>query len=116
MGFVGCANAGSSRDTTDWVTTATTGRFDTAARQLVGQRLDEHVADGALRVGDRVVHRDRIDLGLRDLGAAQDEADLRPVAVRDHKPPTLLDHVDQMRNGAARRSRTAVEWNRARHR
>ena len=106
MGFVGCANAGSSRDTTDWVTTATTGRFDTAPRQLVGQRFDEHEADGALRIADRVIARERSTSVCRDLGSAQDEADLRTVAVRDDDVPAGVDHVDDAESPSRTRRRT----------
>ena len=100
-GFVGFWNAGSSRLTTEWVTTATTGRGQPAPGELVAQRLDEHVPDRALGVGDGVVHRDRIHLVLGELGAAQDEAHLRPVAMGDNEFPALLDHVDQRRHRAA---------------
>ena len=101
MGFVGFLNASSAGSTTDCVTMATTGRARPRRASSLRERLDEHVADRALRVGHGVVHGHRVHLGLGQLRAAQDEADLRSVAVRDDEPPALLDQIDEMRNGAA---------------
>ena len=92
--------------TTVCVTIATTGRSTTAPAQFVAQRLEEHVADRALRVGDGVVHRDGVDLVVGELRAAQDEADLRAVAVGDDEVPARVDQVDEMRGDRAARSRT----------
>jgi hypothetical protein len=64
-----------------------------APMELVAQPLYEHVADRALDVGARVIHRHRRNLVNRQLRAPQDEADLRPVAVGDHDVPSGLDHV-----------------------
>jgi len=66
---------------------------DAAATEFVAQRAIEHVPERALQVGARVVHRHRRDLLDRELGAPQDEADLRPVPVREHDVPSRLDHV-----------------------
>ena len=76
---------------------------DAPAAQLVADRLEEHVADRALGVADGVVHRDRRHLGLRQLRAAQDEADLRPVAVGDDEPPALLHELDERAGDRAHR-------------
>ena len=83
IGLSGWANAGSSRSTSVCVTSVTTGLSMPRRRQLVAERVLEHEADRALRVADRVVDRHRGHLPVGDLRAAQDEADLRPVAVRD---------------------------------
>ena len=101
MGFVGFLKASSAGSTTDCVTMATTGRARPRRVEFVGERLDEHVADGALRVGHGVVHGHRVHLGLGQFRPAQDEADLRAVAVRDDEPPALLDQIDEMRDGTA---------------
>lgn len=41
-----------------------------------------------------------LDLG-RDLGAAQDETDLRPVAVTDGQVPACFDHIRDVMGGLA---------------
>ena len=69
--------------------------LDAALEQLVLQRLLQRVADRALRVRAAHVQRNFVhpfDL-LRDLGAAQDKTDLRPVAVTDGNVPARFDHV-----------------------
>ena len=53
IGLVGLANAGSSRSTSVCVTTHDRLAPDAAAPERVAQRLEEHVADRALRVGAR---------------------------------------------------------------
>ena len=93
IGLVGLANAGSLRSTSVCVTTHDRLAPDAAAPERVAQRLEEHVADRALDVGAGVVHRHRRHLGDGELRAAQDEADLRAVAVRDHHLPAALDHA-----------------------
>ena len=95
IGLSGLANAGSRRSTSVCVTSVTTGIADAALRQRVAERVLEHEADRALRVADRVLHRDRRHLAVGDLRAAQDEADLRPVAVRQHDVPAGSDHASR---------------------
>ena len=67
--------------------------------KLVAERLDEHVADGALQIGSRVVHRHGRDLVNGELRAAQDEPHLRAVAVGDDDVPAGFDHVGDMARG-----------------
>ena len=55
IGLSGCANAGSSRSTSVCVTSVTTGSSMPRALQRVAERVLEHEADRALRVGDGVV-------------------------------------------------------------
>ena len=74
-----------------------------APGQFVTQCLDEHVADRALGVGHRIVDGNRVDLGLGEFGATQDEAHLRAVAMGDNEFPALLDHVDERRHRPADR-------------
>ena len=100
-GLSGWANAGSSRSTSVCVTSVTTALVDAAAPKRVAQRVLEHEADRTLRVADRVVDRHRGHLPIGDLRAAQDEADLGPVAVRDHDVPAGGDHVDDVRRRRA---------------
>ena len=116
MGFVGCLKASSAGSTTRLRDDGDDGPGETAPGEFVGQRLDEHVADRALRVGHGVVDGNRVHLGLGEFRAAQDEPDLRAVAVRDDEPPALLDQVDQMARRCGRPSRTGRGWSRARHR
>ena len=81
------------------------------ASQLVGERLDEHVPDGALRVGDRVVHRNRVHFFLRVRTPASIEQ-----AVRFRARPPAASLARPGRPSArpcARRSRTAAGWSRA---
>ena len=55
--------------------------------------FDEHVADRALQVGSCIVHRHRRQFMDGEFRAAQDEAHLRAIAVRDNDVPAGLDHV-----------------------
>ena len=74
---------------------------DAATLERIHHRVLEHEADRALRVGDRVADRHRRDLAGGDFGAAEDEADLRAVAVREHDVPARGDHVDDVRRRRA---------------
>ncbi|WP_370559529.1 hypothetical protein [Edwardsiella tarda] len=69
------------------------GLGDAAPRQLVVQRLLEHVADGTLGIADRIIQRDGGDLVAGQLGTAQDEANLGAVAMRYHQIPARVDHI-----------------------
>src|SRR6185295_6286125 len=82
---------------------------DAAALQRVAERVLEHEADRALGVADRVLHRHRRHLAVGDLGAAQDEADLRAVAVRQHDVPAGGDHRRDVRRRLADRVVLVVE-------
>jgi len=67
-----------------------------AAPELVGQLLLDHVAEGALGIGADAVQRHRVQLVQRQLDAAEDEADLRAVAVGQDEVPAerqQLGHV-----------------------
>ena len=81
MGLLGWVKAGSSAATSVWVTTVATDRSMPACRKVVLQVLRERVADGALRVGTADVEGDLVQLVGGQLRAAQDEPDLRAVAV-----------------------------------
>src|SRR5262249_31541356 len=107
MGFAGCWKAGSSRSTTVWVSRQAT-RYDMPRRpsspttpppHLGCQRFAEAVADSTLGVGHAHVEGEtRSELRLGDeLGAAEDEAHLRPVAVGEDDAPAPRGegaHVD----------------------
>ena len=80
-----------------------------AVSKLVSQCVLEHEADRTLRVADRITDRHRGHLPIRDLGSAQDETDLRPVAVRHHDIPAGRDHVDHVRRSRAYGSVLIVE-------
>ncbi len=68
------------------------------------QVLLQRVTDGALAVGPAHVQRDFVhplDL-MGNLGAPQDETDLRAVSVADGHFPTLLDQVGNVEAGLFR--------------
>jgi hypothetical protein len=60
---------------------------------VVLQALLQGVADGPLRVRAADVERHFVQLVRGQLAAAQDEADLRAVAVGDGDVPAVLDHL-----------------------
>ena len=64
--------------------------------ELVAEVLLQRIADRALAVRPADVQRDLVHLVGRKLGAAQDEAHLRAVAVADGHVPALLDHGDDV--------------------
>ena len=66
---------------------------DAAPAELVAKCFQEHVADRALKVGARIVHRYGRDFVDGDFGAPQHEPHLRAVAVGDDDVPAGLDHV-----------------------
>ena len=71
--------------------------------EVVLEVLGQGVADRALAVGAADVERHLVQLVRGELGAAQDEADLRPVAVADRHVPAVLDHRGDVPAGLAGR-------------
>jgi hypothetical protein len=69
----------------------------------------QQVADGALGVGPADVERDLVQLVPGQLRAAQHEADLRAVAVRDHHLEALLDEVGDVVVGLGRGERLVLD-------
>ncbi len=63
------------------------------------RRLGDHVANRALRVGADDIQRGGVHLGLGQLVAAQDEADLGPISMGDDQVPAALDHVGDVLAG-----------------
>ena len=63
---------------------------------LTRERLLEEVWGAGVYVTDRVVDGNRVHLVLSKLGTAQDEADLRAVAVSDDEIPAGLDQIDEV--------------------
>ena len=107
IGLVGFWKAGSFRSTSVWVTTVDACLFDAALQELVVQRLLEHVADGALACRRRSSPAAPRAVRGATARAAQDEADLRAVAVRHHHVPARLDHVGDV---VASISTAAAYW------
>src|SRR3972149_1718849 len=75
------------------VSTMRSGRGLATRGQLVEQRLAEDVADTTLRIGHAHLQGERRHRGgvPDQLRPQEDEADLRPVAVRQHDAPAFLD-------------------------
>ena len=71
--------------------------------EVVLEVLGERVPDRPLTVGAADVQRHLVQLVSRELGPAQDEADLRPVAVSDDDVPAVLDHRGDVPAGLPRR-------------
>ena len=67
--------------------------LDAALGELVVQGARDHVTDGSLGVSADHVQRGLMHLAGRQLVSAQDEADLRAVAVGDDHVPALHDHI-----------------------
>ena len=103
IGFDGLAKAGSSAATSICVTTETAWRSIAEPVEVVLEVLRERVADRALAVGAADVQRHLVQLGGGELGAAEDEADLRAVAVPDGDVPAVLDHRRDVPAGLAGR-------------
>ena len=76
---------------------------DAEPAEVVLEVLRERVADRTLAVGAADVQRHLVQLGGGELGAAQDEADLRAVAVPDGHVPAVLDHRRDVPAGLAGR-------------
>src|SRR5712692_1154165 len=74
-----------------------------ASPQLAHELVPDDVADAALGVGDAHVERQaRSELGLGgQLGAEQDEAHLRPIAVRQDHAPAVGDEGGHVRRRVA---------------
>ena len=73
--------------------------LDLALGELVVQGTGDHVADRSLGVGSDNVQRRLVHLAGGQLVAAQDEADLRAVAVGDDHVPAAFDHVGDVLTG-----------------
>jgi hypothetical protein len=69
------------------------------APEFVVERALEHVADRALGVRIRIIHRHLGHLALGHARAPQDEAHLRPVAVGQDYGPTRRHHVGHVMRG-----------------
>jgi hypothetical protein len=69
---------------------------DPALLELVEERERDHIADRSLGVRPDDVERGEVHLGGCQLVPAQDETDLRAVAVGDHDVPSLLDLLDRV--------------------
>ena len=74
-----------------------------ASVELVVERLLQHVADGPLGIGHDQAERRRVDFVGRQFVAAQDEADLGPVAVGHHRVPARLNDAGNVMGGLAHR-------------
>jgi hypothetical protein len=91
--------AGSLASTSVWVTIVATGLVDAHVEEVVLQALLQRVADGPLRVRAADVERHFVQLVGGQFAAAQDEADLRAVAVGDGDVPAVLDHLGDVAGG-----------------
>ena len=67
------------------------------------ERLLQHKADTALRVGHDQVERRGVYFRHRQFVAAQDETHLRPVAVGEHHVPAGKHHIGHIARGFAHR-------------
>ena len=75
---------------------------DAPCPEVVAQVLLEHVADCPLGVGPAIVERHLVQLVARQFRAAEDEPDLRPVAVGDGNVPAVLDQRSDVLIGLPR--------------
>ena len=66
---------------------------DLAQQELIAERLLEHEADAALGVRHDQVQRRRMHFVAGQLVPAQNEANLRTIAVGEHDRPPCLHHV-----------------------
>ena len=73
-----------------------------ASPHLVLHGTLKHPADGTLCIGAGIVHGHGRDFGDGNLRPAQDEPDLRAVAVRQDHIPALFNHVRDMTHGDRR--------------
>ena len=72
---------------------------DTHVEKVILQALLQRVANGSLRVRAAHIEWYFVQFVGRQFGAAQDEADLRPVAVGDGDVPAVLDHLGDVARG-----------------
>ncbi len=71
--------------------------------KFVVERLLQHVANGPLGIGHDQAERRRVDFMGGYFVAAQDEADLGPVAVGHHRVPPRLNDAGNVMGGLAHR-------------
>ena len=103
IGFDGLWKAGSSRRHLHLGHDGDRVAVDVEPVEVVLEVLRQGVADRALAVGAADVERHLVQLVRRELGAPQDEADLRAVAVADRHVPAVLDHRGDVPAGLAGR-------------
>lgn len=75
---------------------------DAFAPEQLGRDALDHVSHAALRIRNTGVERERRDAALAFLGADQNVADLRPIAVRDNNLAVGMENREQMLQRFAR--------------
>ncbi len=74
-----------------------------AAPKFVAQGLLEHIADGTLSIRAAVIQRYFVQFICSQLGAPQNEANLRPISMRNDYIPAFGNHVGDITHRFARR-------------
>ncbi|MFN8531033.1 MAG: hypothetical protein U0670_20720 [Anaerolineae bacterium] len=72
------------------------GAVDSASAQRIIERLLNHIANRALRIGHNHIEWDGMNFVGNQFSTAHDIADLRPVAMRDDDVPPGHDHVSDV--------------------